>query len=76
MASTATQTSAAPKRSASGKTSRKAPKADRARMIAEAAYYLAEQRGFAAGDPVKDWLDAETMIDQMTAKPKRKAKAS
>jgi Protein of unknown function (DUF2934) len=34
-------------------------------MIAEAAYYLAEQRGFSGGDPVQDWLDAESMVDQM-----------
>ena len=36
---------------------------DRARMIAEAAYYRAEQRGFGAGDPVLDWLHAEAEID-------------
>ena len=50
---------------------------DRSRMIAEAAYYLAEQRGFSGGDPVQDWLDAEAIIDQMQT-PKatgRKTKA-
>lgn len=43
------------------------PATDRSQMIAEAAYYLAEQRGFDGGDPVQDWLDAEGMIDQMQA---------
>jgi hypothetical protein len=36
----------------------------RHRMIAEAAYYLAEKRNFQGGDPVNDWLEAERIIDQ------------
>jgi sterol desaturase/sphingolipid hydroxylase (fatty acid hydroxylase superfamily) len=32
------------------------------RMIAEAAYYLAEKRGFAPGNELKDWLEAEQFI--------------
>jgi hypothetical protein len=36
---------------------------DREGMIAEAAYYLAERRGFDGGDPVADWLEAEAEID-------------
>ena len=48
---------------------------DRSRMIAEAAYYLAEQRGFAGGDPMQDWLDAEEMIDHVLIDPKGKNKA-
>lgn len=36
----------------------------RAHMIAEAAYYLALQRGFQNGDPQEDWLAAEREIDQ------------
>jgi len=36
---------------------------DREGMIAEAAYYLAERRGFEGGDPVADWLEAEAEID-------------
>jgi len=32
-------------------------------MIATAAYYRAEKRGFADGDPVKDWLEAEKEIE-------------
>lgn len=43
------------------------PPVGRSQMIAEAAYYLAEQRGFSGGDPVQDWLDAEVIIDQMQA---------
>jgi len=34
-------------------------------MIAEAAYYRAEHRGFQSGDPQQDWLEAEAEIDQM-----------
>jgi hypothetical protein len=30
--------------------------------IEEAAYHLAEQRGFASGHELEDWLDAETEI--------------
>ena len=37
----------------------------RHRMIAEAAYYRAEQRGFAGDDVLRDWLDAEFEIDQL-----------
>lgn len=38
---------------------------DRQRMIAEAAYYLAERRGFAGGNPTEDWLQAEQAVDRM-----------
>lgn len=40
------------------------PEHERHRRIAEAAYYLAERRGFRGGDPVQDWLVAEAQIDQ------------
>lgn len=36
----------------------------RQEMIAVAAYYHAQQRGFAAGDTLADWLAAEAQIDQ------------
>jgi prefoldin subunit 5 len=36
-------------------------------MIAEAAYFRAEHRGFQGGDPLDDWLQAEAEIDRMTA---------
>jgi hypothetical protein len=32
-------------------------------MIAEAAYYLAERRGFTPGGELQDWLDAEAQIE-------------
>jgi hypothetical protein len=35
----------------------------RRRMIAEAAYYMAQQRGFAQGGEIEDWLLAEKQID-------------
>lgn len=37
---------------------------DRDALIATAAYLLAEQRGFAAGRELDDWLAAEAEIDQ------------
>ncbi len=36
---------------------------DREHRIAVAAYYRAERRGFAGGDPVVDWLEAEAEVD-------------
>jgi hypothetical protein len=41
--------------------------AERAEMIAVAAYYLAERRGFAPGGADTDWLLAEEQIDRMLA---------
>lgn len=35
----------------------------RREMIAEAAYYIAEQRGFGDGHDVENWLLAEKQID-------------
>jgi len=35
--------------------------------IAEAAYWRAEQRGFAAGHELDDWLAAERQVDQESA---------
>jgi hypothetical protein len=32
------------------------------RMISQAAYYLAERRGFRPGGAVDDWLEAEVLI--------------
>lgn len=42
----------------------------RQQMIAEAAYYRAEDRGFTDGDPFLDWLDAEREIDTLLNIPK------
>lgn len=41
------------------------PQEERQRMIAEAAYFRAMQRGFSGGDPVDDWLVAEREIDRL-----------
>jgi hypothetical protein len=35
----------------------------RRQMIAEAAYFLAERRGFDGGDPAQDWYAAERAVD-------------
>jgi hypothetical protein len=35
---------------------------ERRRLIAEAAYYRAQQRGFCGGDPIQDWLEAEAEV--------------
>jgi hypothetical protein len=40
----------------------------RDQMIAEAAYYRAEQRGFAPGDELSDWLLAEVDIERSLGK--------
>lgn len=47
-------------------------------MIAEAAYFMAEQRGFSGGDPVEDWLAAESEIDTLfyTTRPVSEEEAS
>ena len=37
----------------------------RQQMIAEAAYYIAESRGFSGGTPEGDWVKAENQIDQL-----------
>jgi hypothetical protein len=36
----------------------------RRQMIAEAAYFRAERRGFIGGDPVTDWFEAEIEVDE------------
>lgn len=41
---------------------------ERHRMIAEAAYSLAEQRGFQSGHEMLDWLEAEKLIDRKLGK--------
>lgn len=35
----------------------------REQMIAEAAYFRAERRGFAPGNEMSDWLEAETDVE-------------
>jgi len=36
---------------------------ERQQMIAEAAYFRAERRGFSSGDPIRDWCEAEAEVD-------------
>lgn len=38
---------------------------ERVRLIAEAAYFRAERRGFAEGDALEDWIAAEAEIDAL-----------
>lgn len=38
----------------------------RERMIAEAAYFYAERRGFAPGNEMDDWLRAEADVEGMS----------
>lgn len=55
------------------------PSAEQRRaMVAEAAYYLAEQRGFQGDDHMTDWLRAEMEIDHLLegAPVKKARKAS
>lgn len=40
----------------------------RHQLIAEAAYFLAEQRGFAPGSELDDWLRAESAVDEWLAR--------
>jgi hypothetical protein len=48
----------------------------RRRMIAEAAYYRAEQRGFSTDDtPEHDWLLAEQEVDALLAEQTPAAKS-
>jgi BRCT domain type II-containing protein len=70
--STAKKTATKRKTTASKSTrSRKKPASikisdeQRLSMIAEAAYFKAEQRGFAGGNPVEDWLAAESEVDAL-----------
>ena len=38
---------------------------ERQQCVEVAAYYIAERRGFALGDPVQDWLDAEAEVERL-----------
>ena len=38
--------------------------AERQRLIAEAAYLMAERRGFETGDPAQDWINAEAEVNR------------
>lgn len=47
---------------------------ERRRMVAEAAYYRALQRGFSGGDAIEDWLAAEREIDERLLRMRRSLK--
>jgi hypothetical protein len=55
-------------KAAPAKTATAAPKgktldvSERQRLVAEAAYYRAEKRGFAPGNDLQDWVEAEHEI--------------
>ena len=49
---------------------------ERQDMIAKAAYFLAEARGFNDGDPKTDWLIAEQQIDTLLMKAASKPASS
>lgn len=51
------------KKAAAPKAGKTVTPEERWKMISDAAYYRAEQRGFTGGDPAKDWSDAEAEID-------------
>lgn len=48
---------------------------ERHRMIAEAAYFRAERRGFQGGDSFQDWLAAEVEIDKLLGAPTQQQEA-
>jgi hypothetical protein len=50
-------------RSIMAKSTTKISPEERQRMIEEAAYLRAEQRGFCGGNEMQDWLDAESEIN-------------
>lgn len=53
----------------SSKTSPVSPE-QRYQMICEAAYYIAEQRGFQGGNDTDDWLLAELQVDTLLTRHK------
>ena len=72
---TSSKTSPKSKKPAMARTSSHKPSASkfvtpeqRRHMIEEAAYFIAEQRGFSQGDCNADWICAEAQIDEMLTK--------
>ncbi len=66
---TAKTTSAASNRSDRVAAAQAISPEERQRMIAEAAYLLAERRGFQGGNSVEDWLQAEQEINYRLLTP-------
>ncbi len=69
-AATAPATSGAGKSTPPGETTASSAVSpeERNRMVAEAAYYIAEHRGFAESSPLEDWCAAEAQIDAMVSR--------
>ncbi len=64
------QTTVTPAKSVRKKTTARTLSAeDRQRLIADAAYVRAEQPNFVGGDPVTDWLEAETDVNASLSGP-------
>ena len=48
----------------------KATPAERQALIAEAAYFIAQKRGFGGGNEAADWIQAEQQVDAVLKKSK------
>ncbi len=46
------------------KSLRVVPTSQRAGLVAQAAYFIAEKRNFCGGDDLADWLEAERQVDE------------
>lgn len=57
----------AKKETAPAKTATQVTPEQRLHYVAEAAYFIAERRGFAGGTEHDDWTEAEVLIDRMLA---------
>lgn len=58
---------AAPKKKVATAKRPPVPEDQRRHYVEVAAYYIAERRGFAEGDPLGDWAAAEAEIDRLLA---------
>ncbi|HEX9180525.1 MAG TPA: DUF2934 domain-containing protein [Burkholderiales bacterium] len=65
---TTTTTATAPRKRARSAADFSISAEQRQRMIQEAAYYRAEQRGFTPGDAMADWLAAEAEVNALLEK--------
>ena len=52
------------KSAAKGASLRVMPTSQRAGLVAQAAYFIAEKRNFCGGDDLADWLEAERQVDE------------
>lgn len=64
----AAKPSEAPAKPTAAKPAAKPSPTERTKMIAEAAYYLAQKRGFGGGNELADWAAAEKQVDALIAK--------